>query len=156
MNWLQWSLRVLKKIIMIIIIIKIIIIIIIIIIMIIIIIWKSWEIGKFKRRTGSQYVRRERMPVAGPLGEGRIAKKLLVCSRRCQCVCCLNVSVFCLKLCLVPIAQVVEHWSCKPQVPGSIPGGDWHFSLRTYWLPFLLLIYQSPNSSRLIFFFERY
>ena len=29
--------------------------------------------------------------------------------------------------CLVPIAQAVEHWSCKPQVPGSIPGGDWHF-----------------------------
>ena len=21
----------------------------------------------------------------------------------------------------------VEHWSCKPQVPGSITGGDWHF-----------------------------
>ena len=40
---------------------------------------------------------------------------------------------------LVPIVQAVEHWSCKPQVPGSIPGGDWHFSLRTYWLPFLLL-----------------
>ena len=65
--------------------------------------------------------------VAGPLGEGRIAKKLLVCSRRCQCVRCLIVSVFCLESCLVPIAQAVEHWSCKPQVPGSIPGGDWHF-----------------------------
>ena len=46
---------------------------------------------------------------------------------RCQCVCCLIVSVYCLESCLVPIAQVVEHWSCKPQVPGSIPGGDWHF-----------------------------
>ena len=65
--------------------------------------------------------------MASHLGEGRIAKKLLVCSRRCQCVRCLIVSVFCLESCLVPIAQAVEHWSCKPQVPGLIPGGDWHF-----------------------------
>ena len=85
--------------------------------------------------------------VAGPLGEGRIAKKLLVCSRRCQCVRGLIVSGFCLESCLVPIAQVVEQWSCKPQVPGLIPGGDWHFfashvlaSLTSFKLLLLLLL----------------
>ena len=48
---------------------------------------------------------------------------------------------------LVSVAQSVEHWSCKPQVPGSIPGGSGIFSLRTYWLPFLLLNNNNNNNN---------
>ena len=44
-----------------------------------------------------------------------------------QCMCSLIAAIFCLESWLVPIAQAIEHWSCKLQVPGSIAGGDWYF-----------------------------